>query len=470
MCAGDVGCRVPAAVRHTTEHEQQAFSLIARTDDLPRVIASFPTVLPSLSPGTAMEHAGGYTGSIRIAPWVVPRMRSRVSSDFKHHDSLTSGTSAKNFIWSLGLRLPDPFLAPPNFHRARLAAAAERSPNVVVAMLHHAAAYLYLPRVQPPGVHETSPAKEECETSRDANFDAAAAQKSAWPMSLSERIDVLLEWNTDSLSILMDIHKDMAAVLLCSARMPGTPGKADDTASRTVDDPDACTTKLCEQAVESLTVALAAAGVRQVPYLSARSNPSVEVGKKVAEGGPPPAEAAVHPQFDDGDGDTVDGTIPANACDRSSPLLSWSTHPAEVHGQQGTGLSNDSHRAGRGIDDTSTFDRRKGLSHIATTARVVAVASPERIAELHAMRCSARERLGLVEAALGDVQDALIAKPRTPKLLAKAASLALRARIDSEQNGGMRDCATVRRGGAEVLKGAEFVRGIYCVDLEVSWF
>ncbi|CAM9252597.1 unnamed protein product, partial [Ectocarpus sp. 12 AP-2014] len=82
--------------------------------------------------------------------------------------------------------------------------------------------------------------------------------------------------------------------------------------------------------------------------------------------------------------------------------------------------------------------RRNTRSDAASGAPVAAAtadAGSETMAELYAMRCAAREGLGLVEDACIDCREALAAAPDAPKLWAKAASLALQSASGSGGKG-----------------------------------
>lgn len=78
---------------------------------------------------------------------------------------------------------------------------------------------------------------------------------------------------------------------------------------------------------------------------------------------------------------------------------------------------------------------RSAAASGASVAAATANADSETMAELYAMRCAAREGLGLVEDACKDCREALAEAPDAPKLWAKAASLALQSASGSGGRG-----------------------------------
>lgn len=353
------------------------------------------------------------------------------------------------------------------YRRARLVAAAEKSFEVQVELLEHASMYLCLPRVDCPNFKANSAGEsgtpfgsvESTSKSKPA-VGAHAVTETAPPASPKQkpstpngRETLLLQWDAGSLTSLMNIHREIAAVLLRSVRKTMTEVSSPTSLSPT------CTpfcehVQLFRKAADSLTVSLAATGVARFQPLFVESKELVEAEKetRIANGLCFRSPATVDPNFISHDDDSEE-LLPATTLTSHRPNRWRPAHSkANPHEGKNERASSPSPNVRSEVETTSTGGSGQSvLWHITARKANFSIASLENIAELYAMRCTASEGLGLLEVAFNDAREALILTPRTPKLLAKAASVALRIG-STRQISGVQDWAGAQRETIEVWR------------------
>lgn len=218
---------------------------------------------------------------------------------------------------------------------------------------------------------------------------------------------LMLKWDAQSLRNVMDIHREIAAASLrsvskTSVRKKSTAqeGKAAKiseavAAGKHVTPVSPCSlssysthrASLCQKAIDSLTVSLLAAGVDQIQSFSAETMESSAGVAGVTQKPDSRSRSRQRPKPDKPGGRTQRKGESAGR----QPIASLAAGESEG-------------AAGRAIDGTR--GRRKGLWHVIAGTPAFAIATLENMAEIYAMRCSARERLGLLEAAFDDAREA----------------------------------------------------------------
>lgn len=280
------------------------------------------------------------------------------------------------------------------------------------------------------------------------------------PWSPSNRAPTsLLRWDSESLTGLLALHRGVAAALLRSQRTrapqspPGECRRPEPSSNGCRDRPQQpqrlSDNTAFKQAEESLTIALAIAGEENItrPYTSGasplgpgfsctagsrgRNNRRTTLGDKRAtakrsssrthRGAPAEGEAtAVGAGAGGGRLETMLPLTPnAPRGVLSNTSTSSPSSEAPISGSSSSGLP-----------PPASSQSTASAPGVAVNSDIVVIAAPatssDAIAELYAMRCTARERLGFTRAAFEDVREGVRLAPRAVKLWAKAASLALR--------------------------------------------
>lgn len=328
--------------------------------------------------------------------------------------------------------------------------------------------YLCLPRIDCPSLcanfaaeRETTCGSVESTSQSKPGLGACAINETAppalfnqKPLTPSRREMRLLKWDADSLTSLMNIHREIATALLRSVRK-----EVMEPPSSTLLTPTSTScsgrSELCRKAVDSLTISLSATGIARSQSFFVESAESVRAAReetRIANDFRSQSSAAVDPNLISHNDESEEFLWVTTPLVHSSNRWRLPHRSADSLAGENEEASNTSSKMGCEVGVRCTEDeKRVGLWHITTGSASGAIASFERIAELYAMRCTANEGLGLLQAAFNDVRNALTLKPRTPKLLAKAASIALRVE-SPKQISGVQDWAGAQRETVQVRR------------------
>lgn len=295
----------------------------------------------------------------------------------------------------------------------------------------------------------------------------------------------LLRWDSESLSSLLALHRGMAAALLRSERTAAAPPPPVSSREPNIDgrgnQPQQrhhCSDKTAlKRAAESLTIALAIVGAGDVarPSTSGASPPGPALcGADSRRGGnisnPVPGDevTAGNFSFPRKHGRTPAAKDIATAARTGGGRLqnalpsSDSKAPRTVSNDNAPSPSNEApiSSSKRGlrprVPRQSTAAAAAGVvtDNTVVAATFIYTSSPDEIAELYAMRCTAREKLGYTRGAFEDAREGVRLAPRAAKLWAKAASLALRTEGDGEDAEGRRlgGCDGIEEGATTTAR------------------
>lgn len=367
--------------------------------------------------------------------------------------------------------------------RAKLAKMSGRSSDNVARLLQDSIDYLCLPRVDPyrcspgdtladdqrapyPGTIWSAPSPASTDNAgvplvvrpiKGAALTSAPDQaESAFrprTKKLQSQQPALLPWNGESLTSLLLTHQAMAAAFLSSERLLHTTIEGNQDADRRGggQQKSARSAELFDRAIKSLTVSLAAA---EGFCTTSSSSPSAELSATLPSTtgmehtNRPDQCSTVSPTFAEGGDRRVSSKGDTSTKSSTPPSSILSTATVAIEGEDGNTQTRSASTPAPAAGNSEVFVVKRAQtlnsSFRPRDDTVVAAAStaadagiwtadvePKVIAEILAMRSTAREGLGFLNLALDDVRRAIVTVPRAPKLWEKAACLALRVATDT---------------------------------------